>query len=91
MMFVGPVARSISLRQWLIIILQWSRENPVSDAATEAEIRRSTACDMYQWFREVCSTKLIATPIVLGGTGVIVQVDESLFRHKPKVTKGVLC
>ena len=24
-------------------------------------------------------------PIILGGTGVVVQVDESLFRHKPKV------
>ena len=41
---------------------------------------------MYRWLREVCSTKLLQTPIVLGGRGVIVQIDESLFRHKVKVS-----
>ena len=46
----------------------------------EAEIRPSTGSDIYQWLREVCSPKLI-----VGGFGVIVQTDESLFRHKPKV------
>ena len=24
-------------------------------------------------------------PVVLGGVGVVVQIDESLFKHKPKV------
>ena len=35
--------------------------------------------------REVCSTKLLATPIVSRGPGKVVQIDESLFNHKPKV------
>ncbi len=51
----------------------------------EIEIRTSTGRDIYQWFREVCSTKLMATPFRLGGTCVIVQIDESLFSHKLKV------
>ena len=25
------------------------------------------------------------SPLLLGGPGVVVQIDESLFRHKPKV------
>ena len=54
--------------------------------AAEAEIRQSTASDIYQWLREFCSTKLLATPVHLGGPGVVVQIDESLFRHKPKVS-----
>jgi len=37
----------------------------------------STACDIYQWLREVCSTKLLESPVVLGGPGVVVQIDES--------------
>ena len=41
-----------------------------------------TAVDIYQWLREVCSSK---TPIILSGQGRVVQIDESLFRHKPKV------
>ena len=49
---------------------------------------------IYWWVRqypvtdaaqEVCSTKLIATTIKLEGPGKIVQIDESLFHHKPKV------
>lgn len=75
----------ITLQQWLVAILWWSREYPVTDMAMEAEVRPSTGCDIYQWLREVCSAKLIATVIRLGGAGVIVQIDESLFRHKPKV------
>ena len=43
--------------------------------------------DIYQWLQKVCSTKLLSSPIVLGGPGVVVQIDESLFRHKPKVNK----
>ena len=43
-----------------------------------------TAIDRYQWLREVCSTKLLATPIKLGGHSTIVQTDESLFNHKPR-------
>ena len=60
----------------------------MKDAAAEAEVQEKTAIDVYQWLREVCSTRLIIDgPIVLGGPGSTVQIiiDESLFRHKPKV------
>ena len=50
-----------------------------------AGIGEDTACNIYQWLREVCSTKLLQLPITLGGPGVIVQIDESQFKHKPKV------
>ena len=61
------------------------KEYPVKDAASDVEVDKNMAVDVYRWLREVCSTKLLATPIILGGPGVIVQVDESLYRHKPKV------
>ena len=75
----------LSLQQWLVLLYWWVREYPVTDAAEEARVGRDTAIDAYQWFREVCSTKLVQTPIRLGGPGKVVQIDESLFRHKPKV------
>ena len=53
----------------------------------EATLSVRVSFDMYQWFSEVCSTKLLQAPVVLGGSGVIVQIDGSLFRHKPKVKK----
>ena len=82
--------RSFLLRSaWLLIIHFWSRQLPVTDAELQLEISRSTAIDIYQWLREVCSTKLLATPIVLGGPGTVVEIDESLFNHKPKVKLSV--
>ena len=61
------------------------RQYPVTDAHEEVQVER-TGIDVYQWLCEVCSQQLISgPPIVLGGHNVIVQIDESLFHHKPKV------
>ena len=63
------------------------------DCKDEAEVDKKTAIDVYQWLQEVCTTHLIQDlPIVLGGPGKVVQIDESLFRHKPKVpfSTGIL-
>ena len=65
---------------------QWAWQHPVSDAADQINIDRQTAIDAYEWLREVCSQSLIQTRIVLVGPGTVVQVDESLFRHKPEVS-----
>ena len=76
----------LTLQKWLILMYFWAREYPVGDAAEEAQVQQKTAIDIYQWLREVCSTRLITNgPVVLGGPGTVVQIDESLFRHKPKV------
>ena len=60
---------------------------PVTTACKEAEVASKTSIDVYQWLREVSSTKLIANPIKLGGLSAVIQADESLFNHKPKVHK----
>ena len=58
----------------------------MTDAAQEAKVEK-TAIHMYQYFQDVCSWCLLNhdAPLMLGGTGSVVQIDESLFRHKPKV------
>ena len=78
----------LSLQKWVILMHWWARQYPVTDAAEEAEVTESTGSQVYQWFREVCSTKLVNTPIILGGRNVTVQIEESLFRHKPKYHRG---
>ena len=37
-----------------------------------------------------CSTKLLQSPIVLGGVGKVVQIDESIFNHKTKVNLEII-
>ena len=75
----------LSLKKWLIIMHWWARQYPVTEAAEEAQVNSGTAVDAYQWLREVCTTRLLGVDVKLGGQGTIVQIDESLFRHKPKV------
>ena len=76
----------LTLQQWMMLIHYWSRQNSVCDAAESSGVGKNTAIDVYQWLREVCSTRLINDgPVRLGGPGMIVQIDESLFRHKQKV------
>ena len=71
--------------KWLLMIMFWAKKYPVTQAAEDAEIGEDTAVDIYQWLREVCSAALIQMPCVLGGPQKVVQIDESLFKHKSKV------
>ena len=64
-------------------LLVGSRIYLASDAAEEARVGQDTAINVYQWLREVCSTKLLGMNIQLGGPGNVVQIDESVFRRKP--------
>ena len=75
----------LPLHKWMLLMYWWARQYPVTDASQEAEVDVGTAIDVYRWLREICSSKLLQTPLVLGGPGSIVHIDESLFRHKPKV------
>ena len=56
----------------------WCREYPVSDAAQESQVDEKTAIQINQYLHH-------DAPLMLGGSGTIVQIYESLFRHKCKV------
>ena len=58
----------------------------MTDATEEAKVELNTTIAVAQWLREVYSTKLLSTSMKLKGPGAIVQIDESLMRHKPKVS-----
>ena len=79
----------LTLQDWLMLLIWWAKDAPVTDVADDVEVTRMTAIDAFQWLREVCTTKLLQSPIILGGRGVVCQVDESMFRHKPKVRSSV--
>ena len=57
----------------------------MTKAAEECGINEGNAVDFYQFFRDICSWKLVNTVIKLGGPDVVVQIDESLMTHSPKV------
>jgi hypothetical protein len=80
----------VPLGKWLYIIYLQSHQTKVSTTVKQVEIGEKTVIQMYQYLRDVCTTKLLNTPIQLhvGSQDVVVQIDESLFNHKSKYNWG---
>ena len=78
----------ITLDKWLYVTYLWSQGTKVNSVERQVQIGEKTVIQMFQYLRDVCSTKLLSTPVELGGPGVIVQIDESLFNHKSKYNRG---
>ena len=49
----------LPLFKWLLLMQLWSRQHPVCDAADNADISEKTTIDTNQFFRDVCTTKLL--------------------------------
>ena len=58
----------------------------MTNAAEEAQDTETTAIQSYQYLRDMCSWRLLNQnyPLMLSGPVVIVQIDESQFKNKPK-------
>ena len=54
----------------------------------EINIQKKSIMKMQNELRICCSNYFISNPILFGGSGQICQIDESLFRHKPKYHRG---
>ena len=78
----------ITLDKWLYVTYLWSQGTKVNSVERQVQIDEKTIIQMFQYLRDVCSTKLLSTPVELGGPGVIAQIDESLFNHKSKYNRG---
>lgn len=62
----------------------WSQNFSNSMAVRHLELSEHTVVDWYNMIREVCSTDLINNPLVIGGVGHTVAIDESMVaRRKP--------
>ena len=76
------------MNKLLHCIYLWSLETPIVSASTQLGVSEQTLVDQYNFLREVCSAALLRNPVLLGGPGRIVQIDESMFAHKPKHHRG---
>ena len=64
----------------------WATGRAVGEATADVNIGKKMGINIFQWCRDICSWTLInGPPILLGGPGAIVQIDESIFTHQGKV------
>lgn len=77
----------ISPTKFMYLVYYWSTETPLQTTMQHLDISSHTGVDYYQYLRDVCSWKLLAEPIQLGGSGKEVQIDESLL-VKAKYFRG---
>lgn len=78
----------LSLQKWIEAIFYWCEDISVTQAVNFLNLSRVTVVDIFNFFREICTKYFDKNPIRLGGAGLVVQIDESCFSHKPKYHRG---
>ncbi|ORD93149.1 hypothetical protein ECANGB1_978 [Enterospora canceri] len=55
---------------------------------TEVNLNKKVVMKIIDRLRTFCCLNVAENPVKLGGDGIVVQIDESLFRHKQKYHRG---
>ena len=81
----------LTYRQIILFIYCWSKEmTSLSFCNFELEMNESTTIDWNNYLREVCAHTLILNPVVIGGPGKTVEIDESMFARRKSEVGRVL-
>lgn len=78
----------ISLKHCLTLMWKWAGELTTEEILREVNVSNQVAIKFFKDLRALCKTYFERNPVRLGGDSIVCQVDESLFRHKPKYHRG---
>ena len=75
----------------MVLMYWWARQHPVTDAAQEAKVEKNTAVQAYQYFRDICSWRLLNHDVLLmlGGPGVECTLTSLSLDTSPKYGTAV--
>ncbi|ETV73538.1 hypothetical protein H257_11665 [Aphanomyces astaci] len=71
----GSVERGMRFESWFKVI-------------AEEEVARESGVDWYQYCRDLCSAEMLRAPMLVGGEGVTVEIDETSMKKKSKYNRG---
>ena len=81
----------LSYRKIILFIYCWSKElTSIAFCENELDIKKTAVVDWNNYLREVCAFTLINNPVVIGGPGTHVEIDESLFTRRKNQVGRVL-
>ncbi|KAG0441844.1 hypothetical protein DMUE_0753 [Dictyocoela muelleri] len=75
----------VPLSTILRILWKWFNDHTQVQMSSETSIKKTTIINIIAHIRNQCIKYHTKFPIKLGGDGMIIQIDESLFRHKQKL------
>ena len=73
-----------NLRIGIILLWKWLGTSTQEEILREVDVDAQVLSNFFSLIRKTCAIYFTRNPVRLGGEGVICQIDESLFRHKPK-------
>ena len=73
----------LSFKDVVLFLYCWSHElTSIKFCERELRISSQTIVDWNNFLREICALSLLAIPTIIGGNGLTVEVDESLFSKR---------
>ena len=67
------------IAKYIYLFYYWASQTSITIASEHFNISETTLINHYNFCRDICSWKLLQRPIRLGGPGIIVETDESVF------------
>lgn len=81
----------LEFRKVVMFIYCWSKQlTSIKFCDNELDIGKTCVIDWNNYLREVCANTLIQNPIVIGGPGLHVEIDESMFARRKNNVGRVL-
>ena len=80
----------VSLQNLLLLTFIFALKTPIKLATSlfQGDVSHVTIKQWFNFLREVCSQHLFRHPTMLGGPGVVVELDESALGRKRKYNRG---
>lgn len=79
---------SVPAHVFLNILWHWKKGNTQVEVQSDEQVSVDLVQKIYEKLRINCANYIAANQIMLGGPGIRCQIDESLFRYKPKNHRG---
>jgi LSD1 subclass zinc finger protein len=81
---------NFSLVVGLKLCWKWLGDATQKEIIREVDVERKVLIRFFMKLRRCCENFIMHNPVMLGGNNIVINLDESLFRHKPKYHRGRL-